>query len=227
MNLQPSALETDALPLSYSPKELDDLAALRCGYSSAVLKEADVYPKAWNVARVFRKNRRRVIATLFVITIGGCWHSPPSPPAPPANAAPVRAHSPVLPDVAGGELGTWDVDGTFHPTFDIPLYAGSVFGWRLDLPCTTRMIEVDEELRLPAAGDWGEDPEMEISADGRTARIHYMAECHGGWIEKQWSVSAGDPPGVWAIRVTARGFAPKKLRAMFTRDLLAPAPTSP
>src|SRR3954469_879196 len=53
LNLQPSALETDALPLSYSPKELDDLATLRCGYSSAVLKEADVYPFSPNVARVF------------------------------------------------------------------------------------------------------------------------------------------------------------------------------
>src|SRR6476469_745163 len=45
LNLQPSALETDALPLSYSPKELDDLAAGLCGYSSAVLNGSDRLPQ--------------------------------------------------------------------------------------------------------------------------------------------------------------------------------------
>lgn len=43
--------------LSYSPKELDDLANGFCGYSSAVWAEADVYPIALIVARVFRKNK--------------------------------------------------------------------------------------------------------------------------------------------------------------------------
>jgi hypothetical protein len=36
LNLQPSALETDALPLSYSPKELAYLAAFSDEYTSAV-----------------------------------------------------------------------------------------------------------------------------------------------------------------------------------------------
>src|SRR5262245_31685649 len=44
LNLQPSALETDALPLSYSPKELDDLAVQNCGYSSTVVAERGRVP---------------------------------------------------------------------------------------------------------------------------------------------------------------------------------------
>jgi hypothetical protein len=215
LNLQPSALETDALPLSYSPKELDDLAALLCGYSSAVAKEADVYPFSRNVARVFRKNRSMRVMAVFVITIAGCWHSPSTPPPPLTNTELPRAVSPVLPDVTAAEVGIWDGDGVFHATHDIPLYPGSTFGWRINLPCKTGLVSVAEELHLPAPGDWPSDPEMDISADRTSVVLHYDAECRSGWIEKQWSVSPGDPPGAWSIRVTPDGFAAKTFRVTF------------
>ena len=210
--------------LSYSPKELDDLAALRCGYSSAVLKEADVYPNRWNVARVFRKNRSRLIVGSLVITIGsGCWKSGPEP-APLTNAAAPRAKAPVKPDVTDAELGIWDADAVFQPTSDVPLYAGSTFGWRINIPCERGLVSVDEEMRLPAPGDWPADPELHVSPDQRTVTLHYQAECREGWIEKRWSVSAGDPPGLWVIRVSVEGFATKTFRASFRRDVMAPAP---
>lgn len=218
MNLQPSALETDALPLSYSPKELDDLATLDCGYTSAVAKEADVYPFSPNVARVFRKNRSRVIVGTFVITIAaGCWTSPAAP-APITNTT-ARAKVPVKPDVSEGEVGVWDQDGVFRPSDDVPLFAGSGFGWRIRIPCSDRPVTVDEELRLPAPGDWPEDPTMRVSPDQKSVSLHYQTECRAGWIEKQWSVSAGDPPGVWVIRVTVDGFATKTFHATFRQEV--------
>ena len=210
--------------LSYSPKELDNLAALNCGYSSAVAKEADVYPFSPNVARVFRKNRSRVIVATLVITIASaCWSSRPAP-APIASSTAPRAKAPVKPEVTEGVLGIWDSDGVFRPTHDVPLHAGSTFGWRIRLPCGPRLVVVDEQLDLPEPGDWPADPEMHISSDRKRATLRYQTDCQAGWIEKRWSVSEGDPPGVWVIRVTAEGFATKTFRASFRRDVLAPAP---
>jgi hypothetical protein len=57
---------------------------------------------------------------------------------------------------------------------------------------------------------------MTITAGGRVATIESTAPCEAGWIEKIWAASAGDPPGVWVIRVTPEGFAPHTFRATFT-----------
>jgi len=210
--------------LSYSPKKLDNLAALNCGYSSAVAKEADVYPFSPNVARVFRKNRSRVIAAALVITIaGGCWTSRPAPAAI-TGTAPPRAKAPVKPEVAESQLGVWDADGVFRAADEVPLFAGSSFGWRIRVPCGERPVEVDEELHLPAPGDWPADPEMHVSDDRKSVTLRYQLDCRAGWLEKQWSVSPGDPPGRWVIKVTVDGFAPKTFRASFRRDVPAPAP---
>ena len=216
MNLQPSALETDALPLSYSPKELEDLDARLCGYTSAVTKEADVYPFSWNVARVFRKNSR--LAHLCLL-IAGCWTAPTAPPAP-ANLAPPGARAPALLEVGVAEVGTWDRDDAFHATYDVPLSPGQTFGWRLYLPCTTLWASYQEEMLLPAPGDWPADPDMTVSYDGRSVTIRSTAACTEGWIEKRWTVAAGDPPGVWTIKVTAAGYATKTFRATFAPPLV-------
>lgn len=81
-----------------------------------------------------------------------------------------------------------------------------------------------EELHLPAPGDWPADADMRISKDLKSASVRDELECLSGWIEKQWSVAANDPPGLWMIRVTPAGFAPKTFRVTFTRDVLAPPP---
>ena len=184
-------------------------------------KEADVYPFSWNVARVFRKNRGTLLGWLV---ISGCWSSAPPPAVPIANTRPPVPAAHQLKEVAAAEFGIWDLDGQFHPTFEVPLHAGSVFGWRVSLPCTTPFVPIQEELRLPAPGDWGSDPDMMISRDLRSVTIRNRAECHDGWIEKQWSVSAGDPAGVWAVRITAEGYATRTFRATFTPDLPLPGP---
>jgi hypothetical protein len=163
------------------------------------------------------------MALISVIMIAGCWHSPASR-QPLTNTTAPRAVAPIRPDVTAAELGIWGPSGVFQRTFDIPLHAGSVFGWRVNLPCRSGTITVEEELHLPAPGDWPADTDMRISKDLKSVSMRYEVECRSGWIEKQWSVAAGDPPGLWTIRVTPVGFAPKVFRAMFTKDVLAPPP---
>jgi hypothetical protein len=159
--------------------------------------------------------------TLFAGGLAGCWASPP-PVAPPIEH---RASTPVAhrgPEPIVAEFGTIDDDGVLHPSAEIPLYPGSAFGWRLQLPCQ-HTVEVDEELRLPSAGDWSTDPDVAISARGKVATVHSEAACLDGWIESSWRVSAGDPPGIWVLRVTAAGFAPQTFRATFV-PTVAPTP---
>jgi hypothetical protein len=177
----------------------------------------------------------RNIALLGVVALAGCWSAPP-PVAPiPARAAPPVVHRDPEPTTA--EFGIVDDDGVLHPATEIPHYPGSAFGWRLQLGCE-HTVEVDEELRLPSPGDWSADPDIRVSANGKTARVHSEAACVDGWIENTWTVSAGDPPGAWSLRVTAAGFAPQTFRATFEpteapppaplpSGKLTPSPTPP
>jgi hypothetical protein len=182
-----------------------------------VTKEADVYPFSWNVARVLRKNRR---LALFCLLITGCWSSAATPPEPPASTTSGRAAVPSLVEPRSSELGIWDRDGAFHATDDVPLAPGQVFGWRLDLPCTTPQVVYQEEMQLPAPGDWATDPDIRVSYDGKTVIVRSSAECSDGWIEKQWSVAAADPPGVWTLRITVAGYAPTTFRLRFAPPLV-------
>ncbi len=146
------------------------------------------------------------------IVIAGCWSGATTPPIE-ANARPEpeRPREPIE-----AELGMIDADGAFHPTRDVVLYPGSVFGWRIRLPCNDdERIRFREQLRVPSAGDWGADPTMTISADQRTATVHASAVCRSGWIAKSWMISPGDPAGLWTLRVTVEGYAAKTFRAMF------------
>lgn len=162
-----------------------------------------------------------MILTPILVLFGACWSSPaPRPPI--SNEAP-RVADPVLPDPLAAVFGTFDDLGTLIPGVEVPLFGGSTFGWRLDLGCTGD-VEVREQLRLPAPGDWGTDPDLTTSDDGRIAEVRAMVPCRDGWIEKIWSLSPGDPPGLWVVRVTAKGFAPQTFRATFTRS---PTPLPP
>jgi len=177
-----------------------------------------VYPIAWNVARVFRKNR---VLGLTGLLATGCWAGPAAPQKAPSPPRPVAAQ-PV--EVLASEFGTVDDDGVVTPTSEIPLYDGSLFGWRIKLPHCEELVDVREELQLPDVGDWDRADGMSISKDRRTAIVHSATECHGGWIAKIWSVTTSDPPGEWALRVHVKGYAPVTFAATFTPPPPAPSP---
>ncbi len=139
------------------------------------------------------------------------------------NSAPVAARAPDLRVPLSAELGTVDDAGTFQPATEIPLYPGSAFGWRLEIGCK-HTVEVEEELVLPARGDWGTDPDLAISKNGRVARTVSEAICLDGWIDKTWTVSANDPAGPWKVTVTVDGFRPQVFYATFV-PAVAPPPS--
>lgn len=180
----------------------------------------------------------RTLSVLLAGALAGCWASPP-PVVPPVEHHPPPPVVRRDPEPVSAEFGFVDDEGVLHPSAEIPHYPGSAFGWRLQLGCE-HTVAVDEELRLPSAGDWGTDPDVTVSANGKLARVHSEAACLDGWIENTWTVSAGDPPGIWSLRVTAAGFATQTFRATFVPTVApaqgplpiwkpppSPAPTTP
>jgi len=157
------------------------------------------------------------VVVVAALVIAGCWTSRAAQPSAVIANHEAPRKPPVAPSPLGAELGIIDGTGAFTRTDEVPLYDGSVFGWRLQLDCAPGApVRIREELRLPGPGAWGADPDLVISRDGRSARVRDQLACsEDGWIEKVWTVSPGDPPGVWTIRVTAEGFATQTFRATF------------
>lgn len=168
----------------------------------------------------------RVRLLLIFVALPACWSSPPPVAAPVQNTAPAAPRAPDLRDPLTAELGTVDDTGALHPATEIPLYPGSAFGWRIELGCE-HTVEVEEELELPARGDWGTDPDLTISKNGRVARTLSDAICLDGWIDKTWTVSANDPPGQWKLTVTVDGFRPQVFYATFVPSVAPPMSPMP
>lgn len=178
-----------------------------------------------NVARVFRfdlsPGRTGYILDpvhlrwfFALLALPGCWSSAPPAERPVRVAAPVSPRAPDLRVPLSAEFGTVDDAGMLHPTAEIPLYPGSAFGWRIEIGCE-HTTKVDEELQLPARGDWGADPDLRVSKNGRVARTQSETICLDGWVDKTWTVSANDPPGPWKVTVTVDGFRPQVFYATF------------
>jgi hypothetical protein len=206
LNLQPSALETDALPLSYSPKYLSDLHVFLRGYSSAVPTEADVYPSLKYLASTMRYELFAAVA----VACGGV-HDEVARPTP---ASPPIADSPRQP--VASSFGKTE-NGEIKKQRRFALDGDTVFGWRLKLPCTgpTRFRET---LQMPSPGEWGFDATTTtISADQTRSVVVDYSGCFDGWIEHAWSTSRNDPPGEYVLTVEVDGYAPQVFRATFVR----------
>ena len=165
---------------------------------------------------MFRKNP---MLGLIGLVLTGCWSGPAAyqnaaPPARPVAARPA--------EVMASDFGTVNEDGVVTPATEIPLYDGSLFGWRVKLPRCEETVEVREELQLPDVGDWDRAEGMMISKDRRTAIVHSATECHDGWIAKIWSIAPSDPPGEWVLRVHVKGYSP----LTFSATVAAPPPAA-
>ena len=163
---------------------------------------------------------------LAFLVLPGCWSSPPPAVTPVSNTGPAKSRAPELRAPQTAEFGTVDDAGTLQAATEIPLYPGSAFGWRLEIGCEHTTV-VDEKLELPARGDWGTDPDMVISRNGRIARTRSEAICLDGWVDKTWTVSANDPPGPWKLTVTVDGFTPQVFYATFVPAVAPPVSPLP
>jgi hypothetical protein len=94
---------------------------------------------------------------------------------------------------------------SFQPGTRVPLRDGQEFGWRIVVKTNKPFVRVREELTLPAEPrTWG-DPEPDIkrriSPDGRTAITEWRLAPVNGVLQSAWTVTAGDPPGTWVMKL--------------------------
>ena len=113
-----------------------------------------------------------------------------------------------------GEPGTETTQFTQSAT--VPLKDGQAFGWRMSVQTASKRVLVREELTLPEEPrTWG-DPEPDIkrktTSDGRTAITEVWLEPKDGFIFHTWTVTKGDPKGVWSLKVSVQGQAERIFR---------------
>jgi hypothetical protein len=84
----------------------------------------------------------------------------------------------------------------------VPHLTGTCFEWRLQLKKSKGDVAVTEVFILPDAPlSWGDDPDLTISADGRSATSQLSLTPEGGWIGHDWCVTDGDPVGRHSFEV--------------------------
>ena len=86
----------------------------------------------------------------------------------------------------------------------------------MNIQTDKQKVLVREELTLPAEPrTWG-DPEPDLkrktSADGKTATTEIWLEPRDGVIFHSWTVTQGDPPGSWVLRVWVDGQPQRSFR---------------
>jgi len=106
--------------------------------------------------------------------------------------------------VAQTEFGVYDCGG-LTPTTEIALVPGETFGWRLDVP-DGRAVMWREELVLPSApAQWSGANFIDIKDNGRTAVTAGIDLPYRGALSHAWSITEGDPPGDYELRLWVDG----------------------
>ena len=113
-----------------------------------------------------------------------------------------------------GEPGTETTQ--FIQSAMLPLKDGQAFGWRMSVQTAKKRVLVREQLTLPEEPKtWG-DPEPDIkrktTPDGRTAITEVWLEPKDGFIFHTWTVTTGDPKGIWVLKVSVQGQAERTFR---------------
>jgi hypothetical protein len=107
--------------------------------------------------------------------------------------------------VTGTEFGSWTPCGTFVAADRVPLAVGETFGWQIEVP-DGRPVVWREELVLPAPpSQWSGAHFIDISDDGRVATTAGVDVPWDGVIEHAWSITEGDPPGEYELRLWIDG----------------------
>ena len=107
--------------------------------------------------------------------------------------------------VAQSSFGSWTPCGAFDVTDHVKLSTGEAFGWRLEVP-DGRPVVWREELILPSApAEWSGAYLIDVSDDGRVATTAGVDVPWDGVIEHAWSITAGDPPGEYELRLWVDG----------------------
>lgn len=94
----------------------------------------------------------------------------------------------------------------FKPATTFPLVRGVHYGWRLHVSDGREVVQIKEELRLPAAPKvWTSVNPHKISDEGLTATTESAGTVLDGMVEHAWSVASADPPGHYILRLSVDG----------------------
>jgi hypothetical protein len=114
--------------------------------------------------------------------------------------------------VSSAAFGSWTPCGAFLPADRVELVPGATFGWHVEIP-DGRPVVWREELVLPAApAQWSGAHFIDISDDGRVATTAGVDVPWGGVIEHTWSITDGDPPGEYELRLWIDGRLHERFR---------------
>ncbi len=106
--------------------------------------------------------------------------------------------------VADTDFGVYDCGG-FTETTMVDLIPGETFGWRLSVP-DNRPVMWREELVLPEApAQWSGSNFVDIKDGGRTAVTAGVDIPYAGELAHAWSITDGDPPGDYELRLWVDG----------------------
>jgi hypothetical protein len=113
-------------------------------------------------------------------------------------------------------FGILETDATgeesFVPTREVPAEDGQAFGWVIEVDTTRPSLHWQEHLRLPAPPeDWGDaatDPDVLISADGRSVVAQGNDLVEDGELSRfYWALAPGDPAGEYVLDIAVEGKA--------------------
>jgi len=98
----------------------------------------------------------------------------------------------------------------FVPTKVVPAEDGQTFGWVVEVDTSRQSLHWQEHLRLPRPpADWGDaatDPDIVISADGRTVVAEGDDMVEDGELSRfYWALAPGDPAGDYEMDIAVEG----------------------
>jgi hypothetical protein len=151
--------------------------------------------------------------------IAACGQNPSAPHQ--AQVAFRLAATPRLPLRVGADLvikraqfGILETDAAgaenFLATKEVPAEDGQTFGWVVEVDTTRPSLHWQEHLRLPAPpADWGDaasDPDVVISADGRSVVAQGDDLVEDGELSRfYWALAPGDPAGEYEMDIAVEG----------------------
>ena len=86
----------------------------------------------------------------------------------------------------------------------VPLLVGTCYNWHLRLSKTKGPLDITEVYTLPEAPDnWGlgEDGNITVSKNRRTATSALVFTPVDGWINNGWCITEGDPEGAYSFEI--------------------------
>ena len=101
-------------------------------------------------------------------------------------------------------------DENFVPAKELPAEDGTTFGWVVQVDTTRQSLHWQEHLKMPQPPtDWGDaasDPDITISADGRSVVAEGDDMVEDGELSRfYWALAPGDPAGEYEMDIAVEG----------------------